>query len=651
MTKAAGLMLVSGSGDILFVQRGLSGDFPGHWTFPGGGVEDGETAEEAAERETREEVGPAPYDLPRLWTRRVRDDGFGEVDFTTFIAKVGDAFTPKLNDEIANYAWVKADAPPQPLHPGVPIALARFGMDELAVAHAIAGGELTSPQQYGSFWLWSLRITGTGAAYRDARNEYCWRPGELYLTETFLARCNGLPVIFVHPEKKSKLDSEEFHNRVVGTVFVPFMRGDEVWAVCRIYDDATIAILRSERFSTSPGVVFGPDSGNRTLKLKDGSHLLIEGKAAVLDHIALVPAGVWDKGGEPSGVETSSGSISTLAEDFLGMTEEEKAAAEKAGSDANAKLDAVLGRLDAMNSRMDAIEEFDKKREEERNDRARLDAARKDRFGHRKDGETFRDYRKRHDADEAAMCDALRKDGSEEEKAREDAKRARKDAEEEERRSDESFDEWTKEEKEEPDHKKERQDAETGEEKRALEAANKAREEKEREDRARKDSAMASENADLKQKLADLTRTVSALTTVTTAEDRNAIATAQGRADGIAGLFGSRAVPPMMGEAPRDYRRRLAANFRQHSPKFKEARFDSMDDATFSAVEEIVYNDAAAAAHSPERASAGVLIPIREPDEAGRTITRWTGDNLAWMQYFMTPGRVGKFVEPRSRRG
>ena len=498
----------------------------------------------------------------------------------------------------------------------------------------------TSPQRYGTFWLWNIRITGTGAAYRDAHNEFCWRPAEIYLNDEFLARCNGLPVIFVHPETKGKLDSEEFHNRIVGTVFVPFLRGEEVWAVCRIYDADTIEILsKPDSFSTSPGVVFGPDSGNQTLKLKDGTNLLIEGKPALLDHIALVPAGVWDRGGPPTGIETTRVDSTLTTTESLGMTEEEKAAAEQARKDNATKLDAIMDAVGGLKARMDSMEAMDSARkdaeEKERKDRARFDACRMDKFAKRKDGESYKDWGKRHDADEAAMCDAMRKDGAEDEKAREDAKRARKDAEDEERRADESFDKWAKEEEGEGEHKKDA--AETEEEKRALEKAN---EEKARED-ARKDDAMT-ENAELHRKLAELSAVVKSFTTEVTAEDRNALASAQSRADGIAGLFGSRALPPMPGEAPAAYRRRLAGNFKRHSEKFKDSRFDGMDDATFAAIEEIVYADAASAARSPSRGATGVLIPIREPDETGRMLTRWTGDSLAWRQHFMTGAQVGR---------
>jgi len=44
-------------GKVFVAQRGASGSFHGRWEFPGGKVEDGESDEEALEREFQEEFG------------------------------------------------------------------------------------------------------------------------------------------------------------------------------------------------------------------------------------------------------------------------------------------------------------------------------------------------------------------------------------------------------------------------------------------------------------------------------------------------------------------------------------------------------------------------------------------------------------------
>lgn len=610
MIHAAGILYVCG-GKALFVQRADTGQ----WAFPGGHIEAGETAEQAAEREAREELGDAAPDVKRAeLTRRVADG----VDFTTFVARVDAEFAPALNGEHTSWCWAPIDNPPQPLHPGCAVALARPGMDELDVARAMAAGDLVSPQQYGEMWLWAIRITGTGASYRAGLNEYVWRDSSLYLNDRFLARISGLPVVWEHPEKKPKLDSAEFNDRIIGTVMMPYISGDEVWAVCRLYDADAITLMLNEQLSTSPGVVFKPSSGNQTVPLEDGSHLLLEGAPWLVDHICVCPAGVWDKGGPPTGVLTDS-----LQQEPIGMTEEEKAVADKARKDADeamqAKLDEMQAKLDAANARLDAAEaaeaeRADRARKDADEAKSRRDAARKDRFGARKDGEDDAAYKARCDADEEAEREALKEEGEGEEAATDKARKARKDAEEADGKARAD---------------KARQDAEE-------------KERMERDDAARADAALRTENADLKARLAALEGAFTSLTRETPAEERNALAAAQARADGIAGLFGERAVPPLPGESGVDYRKRLASKFKQHSARFKETDLSRCDAAMLSAVEDIIYNDAAAAARSPGRASAGVLIPIVERDMAGRQITRFTGDPMAWMQHFTGQAAVGK---------
>src|SRR5271169_5634245 len=107
----------------------------------------------------------------------------------------------------------------------------RAEMDELEVAEAMQAGDLPSPQRYGSFYLFDIRITGTGLAYRMGRDEFVWRDKAIYLNDRFLKRCGGLPVIWDHPEKKPAIDSEEFSDRAVGTTFIPYIKGDDVWAI------------------------------------------------------------------------------------------------------------------------------------------------------------------------------------------------------------------------------------------------------------------------------------------------------------------------------------------------------------------------------------------------------------------------------------
>jgi 8-oxo-dGTP pyrophosphatase MutT (NUDIX family) len=300
LLAAAGMLLVAGGDrgrEVLFVRHAARGT----WELPGGGIEDGETAEEAAEREVAEEIGPAPHGSVSLLMRH----RFGPVDYSTFMARVAAKFDPVLSEELSDWVWAAPDEAPEPLHPGVRLALTRLAMNELDLARAIANGEIDSPQEYENLWLFALRITGTGMSYRPDLKEYVWRAADLYLTPDFLARCNGLTIILEHPPD-DMLDSAEFEKRVIGSIMLPYIDGDEVWGIGKIYDQEAAALMRSRQLSTSPSVAFSDPGVNRTRTLESGKTLLLEGIPSLLDHLAICSLGVWDVDGIPAGVAVTS---------------------------------------------------------------------------------------------------------------------------------------------------------------------------------------------------------------------------------------------------------------------------------------------------------------------------------------------------------
>jgi len=308
--KAAGILFIAEDGRVLLLRR-QGRDHAGEWAFPGGGIEDDESAEECGRRETVEETA-LEYSGPlTLWTRRIKDG----VDFSTFIAQT-EKFVPELNEEHDIFTWARPDIAlaTLPMHPGAAVALQRFDMDELGIAKAMAAGDLVSPQRYGNVLLVALRITGTGAAYRQGIDEYVWRDPSIYLNEEFLERCQGLPVIWEHP-KKRLMNSKEFNRRVVGSVMLPYTKPDEsVWGIAKIYDDEAAEELSTAQWSTSPGVRLQTSVSK---KLEDGSKLLIEGKPSLLDHVAICALGVWDKGGPPTGVDAVLDSFGVPAIDQI----------------------------------------------------------------------------------------------------------------------------------------------------------------------------------------------------------------------------------------------------------------------------------------------------------------------------------------------
>ncbi len=101
-------------GQVLLVRHGYSAG----WQFPGGGVDPGETVEEAARREVLEETGHAiegHMELfgiyhSQLYTRRDH--------VTFFIAREARMVRPFVpNREIAEIGWFELDSPPSDISP------------------------------------------------------------------------------------------------------------------------------------------------------------------------------------------------------------------------------------------------------------------------------------------------------------------------------------------------------------------------------------------------------------------------------------------------------------------------------------------------------------------------------------------------------
>jgi 8-oxo-dGTP pyrophosphatase MutT (NUDIX family) len=585
--KAAGTLIIA-DGKVLFLKRGPDGDHPGEWALPGGKVEDGETAEEGARRETLEEVGYEPRKLIEIGKS---DDG--NVEFTTFYHECR-PFEVAESDESDGFVWAPIGQWPEPLHPGCRFvlesdafkAIRKAHMTETDLARAMVEGEYASPQFFRNMWLFDIRITGTGTSYRSKDNEYVYRPPENYLNDEFLARCNGLPVIVDHPEKAT-LDSKEFDRRVVGTVLLPYIKGDEVWAVARIYDEATATLMSNEQLSTSPSVVFrNPDVENTTATLDGGQTLLIEGKPCLLDHIAICEVGVWDKGGPPSGVSTINVQESEMNEDVKAKADaeakEELEARAKADAEAKAKADAEEEKAKADAERWDklmsAVDSLCK----------RMDSY---------DGEK---NDKKADAMPAAeLSVGDKKADSEDEKAKEKEAEA------------------------------EKMKAEAKEEEAKADAAEK--------------SALLDRIANLEKMLV---QTASLTPKPLTDADHAAFADAQAKADSIYGAFGKQAPRALNGEDVLAYRKRLAAGVKSHSGKWASADIAKLDAAIFEIAEEAIYADAMEAAIHPSAAPEAGLRAVTRDTGTGHKITTFYGHPNAWMDDFRAPRMHGKINQP-----
>lgn len=515
---------------VFLIQRSDDGT----WCPPGGTVEPGELAIDAARREVLEEVG-YQYDGP-LTPHSV----YG--DYLTFRAEVPERFEAKLNDESLAAGWFHIDDLPKPLHQPFAEMLAQQALNETEVAALIADGTLSSPQFFINMWMFAIRVTGTGVTWRSADQQMAFRNPDDYLTPEFLQRVAGVPLIWLHPEK-NKLDSDEFAKRVIGTLTNSWVADNgEVWTIGRVYDAEAAEIMATRQLSTSPTVTYS-EAQDSIIKI-DGQPLLVEGSPVLLDHVAICEQGVWDKLLAPTGVKSDSI-----------PNEAEKMDEEKIVALINKAIDARMAKADS--------EEADRKAKA--------------------------------DAEEAAKKEKADAEAKEAEEAK-----AKADAEEK--------------------AAKEKADAEAKEKADAEEA-----------------ERMAKEKADseLRQQIADLR---SRIPTELSDEERNEVADAQVKADSVFSCFGKRAPVPLSGEKPLAYRRRLMIQLQEHSPDFKSVDLSSIaDSALLSVAEKTIYADAQKSASLS--VGPGMLREIKRADATGRQISTFEGDPAATWAPFQSGKR------------
>lgn len=469
-------------------------------------------------------------------------------------------------------------------------------LNEYETAEAIRDGELPSPTKFADCWLFDVRITGTGMAFRDSWNEWAFRDPEQWTSDKFLKRCSSLSVVFMHPDGDG-LDSKEYRKRSIGNVFLPYVkkdpdRGIEVWGIARIFDAKAAEAMQKTHCSTSPGVT--PPKGAEPVVLESGAKVLDEGLPGDLNHLAICEQGVWDKDGPPAGIRLDSIVIGKGEV----VTEEEKAALEKERDDAKARADASEAEL-----------------KKEREDRAKKDSE-------REEEEKKREDTRKKDADEKEREDKARRDAAEKMDAkRKDSRKKHHDS----KKHDGDFMDCTRcdSEKEEIE-KMDRKDAATEEDVDA--------------DRQTKiaDSRHDATIADLQGQIARLTAANQPLSN----GDRTMIAKTANRADALFQMLGTRAPEHMAGEKPMAFRARIMDALSKLLPetsKYKNFAFNdsaTADETLFGLVENAVYEEAMNEAKSPTRKDSIGRLQEVVTDHLGHKRTEFFGDSSIWLSPF-----------------
>ena len=169
--QAAGCIIVAeDTGRWCLQQRSDTVSDPGVWSTWGGGVELGETLEDTVRRELAEEGGyVGPLKLEPLHSTG---------QYATFVGRVPNEFEPKINQESKDWCWVEADQLPEPLHPGLELALNENFADGKNPGRKGLSGRVGIPKKATLTQLSKIAKSSTGERQRMAQWQLNMRRGK-----------------------------------------------------------------------------------------------------------------------------------------------------------------------------------------------------------------------------------------------------------------------------------------------------------------------------------------------------------------------------------------------------------------------------------------------------------------------------------------
>lgn len=276
----------------------------GTWELPGGKVEEtDQTYLKAALREFSEETGLTIEDCSVSWVlgtapnEAIGGEGAG---LTFGVALSGELPpVPQISDEHSEYGWWSIKELPEELNEICRPGMERWLFIDSDLTQLIQEGVLLGPNTYFNQTFFPMRITGTGSAMRVGKMQFTFRKPGLYLNPEFMDRCNGLQVLWQHADKDFT-DGSVIQEQSIGTICSPYVRGDELWGVAKILDLDAADAISTGAYSTSPSFLSRVDSRSSS----GGVDFTEEGQPLHLDHLAVVQMGVWDKLGDPSGIDS-----------------------------------------------------------------------------------------------------------------------------------------------------------------------------------------------------------------------------------------------------------------------------------------------------------------------------------------------------------